>query len=112
MTRKELETQVFDPAVMSEILSCLGYHHLFPVNKLRQHYHRDRITACVDQVEDLGSFLEFEILVDDPEDREPALEELKMILENIGENFASTTTRSYLSMLMKKKNSKNCIDKK
>ncbi len=105
MTRKELEIQVSDPDIMSEILHSLGYQHLFPVNKLRQHYHRDQITACVDQVEKLGSFLEFEILVNDPEDHNAALEELKKILKSIGEDFSSTTTRSYLSMLMQKKNS-------
>ena len=56
-TRQELETAVADGDVCRDILLSLGYRELSPVRKLRQYYHRDTLTACVDQVEGLGSFL-------------------------------------------------------
>ena len=51
MTRKELETTVGDKKTMTAILEALGYHAMYPVNKLRQYYELDNIHACVDQVE-------------------------------------------------------------
>ncbi|MFQ9748889.1 MAG: class IV adenylate cyclase [Anaerobutyricum soehngenii] len=62
-TRKELETRIDDAETTREILISLGYKRLYPVTKLRQYYHKGMMTACVDQVEGLGSFLELEILV-------------------------------------------------
>lgn len=39
-TRKELETAIEDSEVCRNILRCLGYTELSPVNKLRQYYHK------------------------------------------------------------------------
>ena len=110
MTRKELETAVEDAETTAEILTALGYETRYPVSKLRQYYHRDDITACVDQVQGLGSFLELELLVpetDSPMDsgresmtREEALERLKQVLGRLGHDMEETTCRSYLSMIM------------
>ncbi len=101
MTREELETGIDDPEIMTGILEALGYRCLFPVIKLRQLYHRDNITACVDQVEDLGSFMELEVLTDE-EEYGGDLSRLTDILTGIGSSMEETTTSSYLSMLLKK----------
>lgn len=103
MTRRELETGVSDGQIAGQILEALGYRHLCPVVKLRQVYQRDQIHACVDQVEGLGSFLELEILVADRADYAPSLRQLEDILLDLGESMEATTTRSYLSMLLAKK---------
>lgn len=68
-TRKELETRIDDAETTREILISLGYKRLYPVTKLRQYYHKGMMTACVDQVEGLGSFLELEILVNTLEEK-------------------------------------------
>ncbi len=102
MTRKELETEISSADEMRDIFLALGYRHLFPVTKLRQYYHLDRITACVDQVEGLGSFLELEILAAGEEDREEALQVLAGILKQLDYGMEDTTRVSYLSMLLKK----------
>lgn len=62
-----------DAETTREILISLGYKRLYPVTKLRQYYHKGMMTACVDQVEGLGSFLELEILVNTLEEKENAL---------------------------------------
>lgn len=98
-TRKELETRVGDPETCREILLSLGYEELAPVRKLRQYYHRDNITACVDQVEGLGSFLELEILVDAETGRPAALKAIEQLLHKLGCRMEDTTRYSYLYML-------------
>ena len=117
MTRKELETGIEDAGTAAEILAALGYEKQFPVSKLRQYYHRDDVTACVDQVEGLGSFLELELLVPEagcPTDtgresmtREKALSKLAHILSRLGYSMEETTCRSYLSMIMAQQMEKN-----
>ncbi len=102
MTRKELETRVDSMEDCNAILLALGYKALFPVNKLRQYYHKENITACLDQVEGLGSFLELEILVENESERENALKKIEIILNDLDLSLKESTTRSYLCMLQKK----------
>ncbi|MBQ9156441.1 MAG: class IV adenylate cyclase [Eubacterium sp.] len=103
MTRKELETTVGDPDIMKELLISLGYEELAPVIKLRMYYHRDDIHACLDQVRDLGSFLELEILVEDESQKEAALKRIEAILIDLGYSLSDTTRYSYLYMLQQKR---------
>ena len=72
------------------------------MKKLRQYSQKGRITACVDQVESLGSFLELEILVDSPEQKESALQSIEALLLDMGSSLKETTRKSYLSMLLSK----------
>lgn len=73
------------------------------VEKLRQYYHRDNITACVDAVTNLGDYLELEIIVDEETKREAALDQLEQTLHTLGYSMQDTTRTSYLSMFLKKK---------
>lgn len=102
MTRKELETEVSSPQTCDAILSSLGYTPFFPVNKLRQYYRKGEVEACVDQVENLGSFLELEIMVEEESGREEALKKIETILHDLDLSLSESTTLSYLCMLMKK----------
>lgn len=103
MTRQELETSVGDGEICREILERIGFWPVPVVEKLRQYYHRDNITACVDAVTNLGDYLELEIIVDTEEKRELALDQLEKILHSLGYSMQDTTRTSYLSMLLKKK---------
>lgn len=102
MTRQELETSVGDGAVCREILERSGFRSVPVVEKLRQYYHRDNITACVDAVTNLGDYLELEIIVDEETKREAALDQLEQTLHTLGYSMQDTTRTSYLSMLLKK----------
>lgn len=103
MTRQELETSVGDGEICREILERIGFWPVPVVEKLRQYYHRDNITACVDAVTNLGDYLELELIVDTEEKREAALDQLEQILHTLGYSMRDTTRTSYLSMLLKKK---------
>lgn len=102
MTRQEIETPVGDLSSCRAILGALGYRELAPVIKLRQYYHKGEVTACVDQVEGLGSFLELEILVKDGSQKEEALTKIERILKALDSDMKETTTVSYLCMLLRK----------
>ena len=60
------------------------------------------MTACVDQVEGLGSFLELEILVNTLEEKESALQSIEALLLDMGSSLRKTTRKSYLAMLLSK----------
>ena len=91
-----------DGAVCREILERSGFRSVPVVEKLRQYYHRDIISACVDAVTNLGDYLELEIIVDEETKREAALDQLEQTLHTLGYSMQDTTRTSYLSMLLKK----------
>ena len=70
--------------------------------KQRQYFHRENITACSDNIKDLGDYLELEILTDSEENRTVALQKIEDTLKQLGYSMQETTRTSYLSMLMKK----------
>ena len=100
MTRKELETGVSDAEVCIQILEAIGYQAIPPeVVKTRQEYTFENVTACIDQVQNLGDFLELEILIEEDENKENALLQIEKILQRLGYTLKDTTRTSYLSML-------------
>lgn len=102
MTRKELETEVKDAEICKNILESVGFCPVSPVEKVRQYFHKDEVTACVDEVRNLGDYLELEIIVDNENEREVALGKLEVLLKKLGYSMKDTTRISYLSMLMGK----------
>lgn len=57
------------------------------------------MTACLDQVEDLGTFLELEIIVENNDEKEQALSVLLDLIKRLGYKKEDLIRRSYLSML-------------
>ena len=101
MTRQELETLIEDADVMIELLKALGYVKMYPVIKTRQYFILEEMNACIDAVNDLGEFLELEMVVSE-EEREYALTHIVEFLEKIGYDKDEIIRTSYLSMLQKK----------
>jgi adenylate cyclase class 2 len=99
MSRQEYETSIGDDEIGKRILEGIGFIAVPEVKKIRTEFVLNDITACVDQVTGLGSFLEIEILTDD-EMREKALERIGDMLKQLGFSMENTTRKSYLSMIM------------
>jgi adenylate cyclase class 2 len=74
---------------------------MYPVIKTRQYFSFDEMTACIDAVNDLGEFLELEMVVSE-EERESSLAHIVEFLEKIGYDKEEIIRTSYLSMLQKK----------
>ena len=100
MSRRELETSVGDKNVCEGILEALGYYPVEPrVITDRQEFARGRMHACLDRVKDLGVFLELEIVIDEAESKDTALQQIEDVLTTLGYALADTTRNYYLSML-------------
>ena len=64
MTRKESEIDIYEPEKMEDILKELEFYPAScRVKKTRGYYIKDHMTAAADKVENLGNFLELEIIV-------------------------------------------------
>lgn len=102
MTRQELEMKIGNTEIGEEILKSLGYTLIYPVIKLRQYFYFEDVTACLDQVENLGDFLELEIIVQQEEEKEAALNRIISLLSGLGYKQEEIIRTSYLSMLQSK----------
>lgn len=102
VTRQELETGIADGETGRQILEAIGFHRVMPeVIKERRELKRDEMTACLDQVAGLGSFLELEIMAEKEADRDVAMEQIEAVLSQLGYRVSDTVRSSYLSMLQK-----------
>lgn len=100
MTRRELETGIGDADTGIRILEALGFGMIPPkVTKIRQEYTLGQMTACIDQVQELGCFLELEMVIPEEESREDALKQIEETLEKLGYSMRDTVRTSYLGML-------------
>lgn len=100
MTRKETEIEILEPEKMEEILTELEFYPApCKVKKTRAYYRKDNMTAAADQVENLGSFLELEIMVKKEEERPDGLDTIYDMMKLLGCEKTETVRTSYLSML-------------
>lgn len=100
-TRPEFETAVEDPETMMRILDRLGYPVVMTVKKRRQYFCCGKITACLDEVEQLGSFIELEQVEEDLDERKEAvIDQLLALLDSFGIPRENLLQKSYLELLM------------
>ena len=99
-TRLEYETVVGNFDTARDILCALGFQPVFTVEKVRQTFLRGPVTACLDQVNGLGDFLELEHLLPDGAARDPAVDELLALLDGLGIARQALERRSYLELLL------------
>lgn len=103
-TRLEYETQIGDLKIMKDLLTALGYQAVFSVEKTREEWAlykegSPRVTLCLDEVKNLGSYLELETLVEKEEEKQAAVEELLALLDGFKIQRENLTRKSYLEML-------------
>lgn len=99
MSRPEYETVVADPAAAAGILTGLGYVLAAPVIKERQYFRKAAVTACIDTVEGLGTYLELEILSETAQAHDACLARLDDLLRELRLSPEDTVTLSYLDLL-------------
>lgn len=98
-TREEIEVGVDDGDAMAAIYEALGFEAVATVAKHRREYRLDGVTVCLDEVEDLGSYVELEATGPDG-DRETLEEELRAAAEALDVPWEDGVRRSYLEMLL------------
>ena len=99
MSRQEYETLVENPEAMEEILIALDFRPVSGVQKTRCCLKRGKMTVCLDQVNDLGDFLELEMIASEKAMGEEYLKIMEGLLTELGLSMKDTVRTSYLSML-------------
>jgi len=103
-TRHEFEVEINDPTNMGNILSSLGFSPAVTVIKKRKNYRLGDFFISLDEVRNLGNFIEIEISVKDSVNYEDKVESILKFIEKLGMSRESTIRESYLEMLLLKEN--------
>lgn len=102
-TRREVETEITDTDAMGNILSSLDFFPVATVSKKRKNFRIGDFTLSLDEVRDLGDFIELEITVKDPKNYQEKVESIFKFMEKLGIRRESTIRKSYLEMILEKK---------
>jgi adenylate cyclase class 2 len=91
----ELEITINDANEMARIVGQLGYELFSDITKVRQKAKLDDIEICVDDVKDLGTFIEAELLMPEDADHEAAVKKLWTLLASFGVERDSEVHEGY-----------------
>lgn len=101
-TRKEFQVDISDADGMGKILTSLGFFPVATVTKKRKNFRLGDFIIALDDVRNLGNFMEIEISVNDSGKYEEKVESIFKFFERLGIGRKSTIRRSYLEMMLGK----------
>lgn len=101
-TRTEFDVGLLEGSLMHELLCALGHRPVMTVRKQREYYTRQDTTACLDEVDRLGSFIELETLSGASVAYDAVVNGLFATLEQLGIPRHACIRKSYLEMLLDK----------
>ena len=97
--REELNLLVDSGAVFEQMLDRLGFTRTAEVNKWRENYRLSGAAITLDEVEDLGTFVEIEMLAED--ENADTVARIEKIAKEIGV-YGEPILASYLELLLSK----------
>lgn len=103
-TRLELSIGITDAAIAKSILKELSFREVATIIKKRDFFKYGLSTICIDDVEDVGVFIELERLVSTEEELEPARNQLLEIIKNLGLDSNKSIRESYLELYLANRN--------
>ncbi len=98
----EHETEVSDAKELEAMLRLMGNEVFSDITKVRQKGKYGNIEVCLDRVENLGTYLEAEILAEDGVDAQKIMEELWAFFDRLGISRDDEETLGY-DVLYKRK---------
>lgn len=99
----EFETFIGDPEALAKLLRALGFKPLVEVDKIRHAWNYHGTEIAIDEVRDLGSFVEIEAKGEFP-DKAKAKERLYCVLREIKAQVGAQDYQGYPYLLLKKTN--------
>ncbi len=102
-TRKEFQVDINDADGMGKILTSLGFFSVATVTKKRKNFRLGDFIIALDDVRNLGNFMEIEIAVKDSKKYEEKVELIFKFIEKLGISRKSTIRSSYLEMILGEK---------
>jgi adenylate cyclase, class 2 len=97
-TRSEHEVAIDNPETMRNVLKCLGFHSSYIIEKIRSYYSYKNINICIDKVDKVGVFMELENVIANEAQKDIALKELILLLEDLGIDKSRIERKSYLEL--------------
>jgi len=95
MDNLECETEIDDPEAMVHILQTLGWFPVVEVKKIRRKGKLGEYEICLDEVEELGNYVELEKMTADDANPDEVHEELFKVLGDLGLSRTDEETRGY-----------------
>ena len=102
-TRVELSLGIDDIDIAKELLIRLGFKEVAVISKKRIFYHINEIIVSIDDVENVGIFLELERLVYSKDRIPETRNDIFHLLEEIGVDPKKSIRTSYLELFLEKK---------
>ncbi len=100
---EELETGIEDPDVMEKILEKTGFVNVLTLHKKRTSTKYQQFSLEIDEIEELGDFLEAEVM---GEDGEKLQEEIKQFFLSLGLSADKIDRRGYPEMIFEERGQK------
>jgi len=94
LDKREHETEIVDAEQMEKALEAMGYYMPLEIKKTRVKGKINGDEVCLDQVDNLGTFVEMERLAQD-NDPEQVQAELYKFLETVGVSRVDQVTKGY-----------------
>jgi len=102
----ENETVIADTATVTKMLLRLGYKPAVMVNKTRRIGHYQNLEVCLDKVEDLGTFVEIEELVDKTANVDVVQAKLWILAKKLGLKDSDRVYQGYDTLMLNQKRQK------
>ena len=102
-SREEIEIGIESAREMIKILDELGFYEICEVKKLRKTYLLNDLIITLDNVADLGEFIEVEGKASNDREFEEKKGEIFKLLKKLGLSTEEISQRSYLEMLLREK---------
>ncbi len=95
----EYESTIGNPDAISNMIQQIGFEEYVTIKKIRVEGKLDDFSICLDEVADLGSFIEVEKIVEENSERENAKKEIREFLSAIGVNLDHICSKRYHTMI-------------
>ena len=102
-TRLEYTSTVGDADAIVSFLQQTGFKHVGNITKQRIFYQLDDINISIDDVVDVGLFVEFELIAHSDEEMVHARERILALIVNLGLDPKKTVRESYLELYFQEK---------
>ena len=101
-TRVEYTTDLNEIESITAILKHTGFKQVVTITKRRVFYDIDGVTASIDDVNDVGQFIELELIAHGKDGMNTAREQILSLLNNMGLDENQMIRKSYLELYLER----------
>jgi len=95
--REEVTLKTADPLTAQRIVERLGFKEFMSVHKKRKNFKYDKIRVAVDDVDELGEYVELELITEEPKRAEALIEQMREELA-----LTDLEPKTYLELILDK----------